>query len=265
VIKAVTINLWNKQGPWPRRLELLRRGLAALDPDVVGLQEVLRLPGAGLDQAEELAAPLEMASAYAPAWPIAGGPLLMGNALLSRWPILEQQSFALPVDDPADDGRTLLYALLDAPGGRLPVYVTHLSWQFHLSHLRARQVRCIDDRARETLGRGTLPPILMGDFNAEPDSDEIRFLRGLGALGGRGTYWADCFGIAGQGPGATFSRRNPYAADLVEPERRIDYVFVRGPDKHKRGEPRAARLVLDAPDADGVWPSDHFGVYAEIA
>jgi endonuclease/exonuclease/phosphatase family metal-dependent hydrolase len=264
VISVVTINIWNKQGPWPRRLEILRRQLAALDPDLIALQEVMHLPGAGANQAEELAQPLDFRVAYATAWPIAGGPLELGNALLSRWPILEQRTFTLPVERSGEEGRSLLYALVDAPAGRLPVYVTHLSWQFHVSHVRAQQVRAVDDAVRETAGAGVLPPILMGDFNAEPESDEIRFLRGLTALGGRGTYWADCFALAGRGPGATYSRQNPYAADLREPERRIDYVFVRGPDKHKRGEPLAARVVLTEPEGE-VWPSDHFGVHAEIS
>ena len=31
----------------------------------------------------------------------------------------------------------------------------------------------------------------------------------------------------------------------------------------RRGEPLASRVVLDEP-RDGVWPSDHFGVYAEL-
>ena len=262
MIRAVTINIWNRQGPWPERLALLRRRLRELDPDIVGLQEVLHLPGSPPDQAEEIAAPLELASVYGPAWLIAGGPLAFGNALLSRWPILEHANLPLPVDEP-HESRAVLHALLDTPKGRLRVFVTHLSWQFHVAHLRARQVRAIDDAVHALVGRDELPPILMGDFNAEPDSDEIRFLRGLTALGGRGTYWADCFHIAGQGPGDTYTRANPYAADLREPARRIDYIFVRGPDKQKRGEPLAARVVLDTPE-DDIWPSDHFGVLAEI-
>jgi hypothetical protein len=39
--------------------------------------------------------------------------------------------------------------------------------------------------------------------------------------------------------------------------------MVRGPDRHLRGEPISSRLVLDQ-QVDGVWPSDHFGVCAEI-
>jgi endonuclease/exonuclease/phosphatase family metal-dependent hydrolase len=263
MIRVVTLNIWNRQGPWGRRLALIREGLAALGPDLVGLQEVLCLPGAGPHQAEEIAAATGHHVVYGEAWKVMGGPLSFGNALLSRWPILEHQVIDLPIDDGAE-GRAMIYAVCDAPGGRLPVYVTHLSWELHQAHSRARQVRAIDDHAQAHLEKGMLPAILMGDLNAEPDSDEMRFLRGLTALGGRGTYWADCFGLVGQGPGYTFARDNGFAAELGEPSRRIDYVFVRGPDRAHRGEPLAARVVLEQP-REGVWPSDHYGVYAEIS
>ncbi|HEX2686902.1 MAG TPA: hypothetical protein VHN14_09800 [Kofleriaceae bacterium] len=58
-------------------------------------------------------------------------------------------------------------------------------------------------------------------------------------------------------------RLNPYALRAPEPSNRIDYIFVRGPDAHLRGEPIAARLALDQPAGD-VWPSDHFAVVADI-
>ena len=97
-----------------------------------------------------------------------------------------------------------------------------------------------------------------------PDADEVRFLRGLTALGGKSTYFADCFGLTGEGPGVTFSAKtNPFAADTHEPERRIDYVFVRGPDAQVRGKPVSARVCFDTPH-EGVYPSDHYGVVAEI-
>ena len=105
--------------------------------------------------------------------------------------------------------------------------------------------------------------MLVGNFNAEPAADEVRYLKGLCSLGGRSVYFADTFGIVGRGDGVTFTNRNPFASDLREPDRRIDYIFVRGPDKQLRGEPLTARVVCTQPEGD-VFPSDHFGVYAEI-
>ena len=126
-------------------------------------------------------------------------------------------------------------------------------------------MRFIVDAVSAHAPRSGFPPLLLGDMNAEPDADEIRFLRGLTRLGGRSTYFADCFGIVGDGSkGATYARRNPFAAPLREPDRRIDYIFVRGPDEGGRGEPLTASLCLDEA-IDGVFPSDHFGVVATIS
>jgi endonuclease/exonuclease/phosphatase family metal-dependent hydrolase len=108
----------------------------------------------------------------------------------------------------------------------------------------------------------------MGDFNANPDSDEIRFMVGLTPLGGDCVYFEDAWAVTagaapGAGPGYTYDRQNAYALRSREPSRRIDYVFARGPDRHLRGEPLAAWVALDQPVGD-VWPSDHYAVVAEI-
>jgi endonuclease/exonuclease/phosphatase family metal-dependent hydrolase len=143
------------------------------------------------------------------------------------------------------------------------VFVTHLTVQFHLCHVRRDQVVALTDHVARLAPIGDPPPVVMGDFNAAPDSDEIRFLRGLTSIDGRSVYFADCWAVAADGPGYTYDRQNPYALRSHEPSSRIDYVFVRGPDAYLRGEPIAARLALDQP-TDGVWPSDHFAVVADI-
>ena len=56
ILRVVTLNIWNNQGPWPERLRLIRSELATLDAHLVGLQEVLRLePGGAPDQAQAIA------------------------------------------------------------------------------------------------------------------------------------------------------------------------------------------------------------------
>ena len=90
--------------------------------------------------------------------------------------------------------------------------------------------------------------------------------QGLTSLGQTSVYFADTFGITGAAgsPGSTFSRKNPFASVLREPDRRIDYVFVRGPDETGRGEPLDAQVCFDAPH-EGNFASDHFGVIATIS
>jgi endonuclease/exonuclease/phosphatase family metal-dependent hydrolase len=106
---------------------------------------------------------------------------------------------------------------------------------------------------------GEAPVILMGDFNALPSSQEIRYLRDAG--------FVDCWSRS-RFAGYTWDEVNnrniisfQRAEDEVLPPRRdrIDYVFVRG----NGIMPRSARLILNEPTF-GIHPSDHFGVYAEI-
>jgi endonuclease/exonuclease/phosphatase family metal-dependent hydrolase len=203
-----------------------------------------------------------------------GGGLMLGNGLLSRHPILDARGFALPGEE-SGETRCLVYALLQTPDGKLPVFVTHLNWKFHHGSVRVRQMHFIVERIDELAPEGDqaedrLPTVLLGDFNAEPDSDEIRFLRGLHTLEGRSVHFADSWIWAGDGsPGYTFDRKNGFALRSNEPPRRIDYVFVRGPDPALRCEPLRAQLAFTepatSPSGETVWPSDHYGLLAELA
>lgn len=250
-VRVATYNIWHDAGPWPRRLPLIRREIERVQPDVLGLQEVLRTlddgPATpGTCQALAIAAGTGYHVAYAPAAPRHGGPVWQGNAVLSRWPIREQRAFPLPGADVAEP-RTLLYALVEAPHGDLPVFVTHLAWEPQHGPLRQRQAAFIAEQV------AALAPaaVLLGDFNAEPDSAEMKTLIDAGFT----DAWTS------EAAGCTFDQANDYAREADEPSCRIDYVLAWGTTAAD------ARLVFTEPDRDGgttVWPSDHFGVLAEM-
>jgi endonuclease/exonuclease/phosphatase family metal-dependent hydrolase len=287
-VRIGTLNLWNRSGPWEHRLRLIRAEIGRLGLDVLGLQEVLRLTPAGTpadgciqlgsapqpgDQASEVGAGHFAAAVHGPAADLGGG-LSFGNAVLSRWPVLDHRVYELPGRE-SGETRSLLYAVLEHPIGRLPVFVTHLNWKLHQGAVRVEQVLFITERMKELCPIGPvagpdLPPVLLGDLNAEPESDEIRFLRGLATLRGRSVYFADAWVHGGDGSaGYTFHRENGFAARAHEPSRRIDYVFVRGPDRAFRGEPVKTAIAFHVPDRTGagegeVWPSDHFGVVTDL-
>jgi endonuclease/exonuclease/phosphatase family metal-dependent hydrolase len=260
-LRVLTLNIWNRQGPWEQRLPLIRAGIARLTPDIVGLQEVIEAEGR--TQADDIREGLGYEAAFGTAHDLGGG-VRFGNAVLSRWPIAGTRVFPLPTGE-TDERRSLLLAEIASPHGKIPFFVTHLNWRLHHGAVREQQVVAVAAHLKQAAPIRGLPLILVGDFNAEPDATEIRFLRGLHALGGASTYLADCFGLAGEGPGVTFdSTRNPFAAPTHEPPRRIDYVFVRGPDREARGKPLSARVVLDDV-VDGIAATDHFGVLAEVS
>ncbi|MFT3927532.1 MAG: endonuclease/exonuclease/phosphatase family protein [Myxococcales bacterium] len=265
-LRALTLNIWHREAPWERRREIIRKGFAELDPDFIGLQEVLELDLGGnrTSQAQELIEGTPYQYVFGCAQMMMPG-LEFGNAVLSKHPILASETLRLPGEE-SGETRCVVYARLGTPFGEVPVFVTHLNWKLHQGSVRVRQVKrlveLIEERA--PVGKG-FPPVLMGDFNAEPESDEIRWLRGHATLEGRSVYFADAWVYGGDGsPGYTFDRRNPYAARAHEPPRRLDYIFVRGPDSQWNGEPLSTRLVLDAPE-EGVWASDHFGLLSEIS
>ena len=205
--------------------------------------------------------------------------LRWGPAILSRWPVDAHRTFRLPLAaDPSHMVRIAPWMLLHARIGDLDVFATHLAAApTDLLH-RQRQVLAIDEHVRAVRGdrdvqrprerRDGMPAILCGDFNAEPDSDEIRFLCGLTSLDGRVTFWQDAWRCAGDGgPGHTQDwRTHPIAAGLNVHRKRIDYVFV-GDAFVRRGNAGrvlSARVVCDEP-ITGIQASDHMGLLAEIA
>jgi endonuclease/exonuclease/phosphatase family metal-dependent hydrolase len=158
----------------------------------------------------------------------------------------------------------------DGPYGPIGFTCTHLHWQLNHGHVREEQVALLAERAWKRRPQNGFPPIIVGDFNAEPDSDEIRFMKGLHSLHGESVAFLDAWDVAGdhslpgeEARGITWSNRNPYARVECEPRRRIDYIFVGLPGRAALGEVESCRVVCNEPEG-GVWPTDHFGVFAEL-
>ncbi|MEE2677424.1 MAG: endonuclease/exonuclease/phosphatase family protein [Myxococcota bacterium] len=266
MLRVLTLNLWNTSGGWAERSECIREWLDRLSPDVIGFQEAVAQPGR--DQVAELmdgrGYHLDFVAA-SPFWEEDREEEVgvVGNALASRFPILERAELRLP---DAGDGelRAVLSVTLEAPWGPTAVTVTHLNWKLDHGWVRERQVAELCDFVRARAPRKGFPPLMLGDFNAEPDSAEIRYVQGLQSAGGRSVCFLDAWRTAGDGgAGFTWSNDNPHAARDREPDRRIDYVFAGLPQRNGLGQFLACRVVCHE-ERDGVWPSDHFGVYAEL-
>ena len=279
-LRLVTLNLWGTEPPLERRLALADRQLAALDADVIALQEVK--PHGDATTAHALAARRGDHVLYVPAlqWDDgAFGPGSRGGeeglALVSRWPMLARRARRLPEVRPTE-ARLLLSAQLATPAGPIWVHTTHLHYRLDDGAARAAQMIAIDETIRRC-GRGNddPPQLLCGDFNATPDSDEVRFLRGLTSLAGRRTHFQDAWrrchdepGRAG-GPadGITWSADNAHTRPLrsLDLDRRIDYVFVTTRKKDGRGTVHDCRVVLTERDgADAICASDHYAVCADV-
>jgi len=197
-----------------------------------------------------------------------------GLGILARTPLLEHRVLALPDPHPAD-ARILLSGRVHTIGGPIWVHTTHLHYRLDDGVAREHQVTAIDHAVRAHRDNDAPPQILCGDFNATPDSDEIRFLRGLTTLDHRRTHFQDAWlrmhreAQAGDGPaeGITWSSENQLTRPLrsLDLDRRIDYVFVTTRKKDGRGTVHDCRVVLRERDGDdGICASDHYAVCADI-
>ena len=137
-MRILSWNLWWRYGPWEQRREAIAAMLAEARPDLCGLQEVWGAPGENL--AAELAGRLGMHWCWAEAAKGREG-LSIGNAILSRWPIAAQAEVTLPAGGLAGEARVAVHARIDAPGGALPLFTTHLTYGVGRSQVRTEQVR----------------------------------------------------------------------------------------------------------------------------
>ncbi|MGH9024540.1 MAG: endonuclease/exonuclease/phosphatase family protein [Acidimicrobiia bacterium] len=258
-LRVLTWNLWWRFGPWEARQPAILATLRRVDADVVALQETW--DDATSSQVRDLAEALGYHHAFGTGF--AGFPETFGNAVLSRWPIGNTETRPLEAVEGLDELRVVLRAEIDGPRGPFDVYSTHTNWRLDQSHVRQRQVRGICELVKERQDELTLPPILCGDFNADPDADEIRLLTGKAAIPVPKLVFIDAWQAAGDGPGFTWSNVNPFAAEGLEPDRRLDYVFVGYPRPGGAGHVVSARI--EGVDAfDGINPSDHYAMCAEL-
>jgi endonuclease/exonuclease/phosphatase family metal-dependent hydrolase len=158
-------------------LERTARVIRASGADVAGLQEVDRNfaeRSNWTDQAAGLAGLLDWHVAYganidlspsAPSRPR----IQFGNAVLSRYPIARWENTPL-FRSPGEEQRGLLHAEVDVPGLPLHVYVTHLDAFSETD--RVQQAQQVADLVGENS-----PAVLLGDFNAGPETPEIGRLR----------------------------------------------------------------------------------------
>ncbi|MCK4713723.1 MAG: endonuclease/exonuclease/phosphatase family protein [Marinosulfonomonas sp.] len=258
-LRVVSWNVWWQFGPWKERAPAILQTLRDLDADVIGLQEVWGDEATNF--AAELAAELGYHHVYAPGAILNG--VRMGNAILSRWPIARHEIISLYDQKNAEEMRVAIYADIDGPRGKIPMFCTHLNWQQPHSHIRQRQVSDLVNFVNQTRP-WKFPPVICGDFNADPQSEEIRMMTGQTTCPVDNLVFHDSWDFSQQrGVGYTWDNSNPHVAETFEPDRRIDYIFVGWPQPDGFGHVADCQIVGNQP-VDGVWPSDHFALLAEL-
>jgi len=242
-LHVATLNILNLADRWPERLPLILADMAALQPDLLGLQEVVYV----MQQDRIIGS--AGAGSYAAVRGWAGRPEY-GNSMLVREGLVATE--VERVDLGRD--RSAIRALIALPGGaRVLFVVTHLHHVPDDAAARDEQVaRLIDWLAGAPEANAR---IVVGDFNADPG--EPGYARMVDA-GYRSAFAA----ANGSEPDVTWpSGLDAPAVDTDGPPGCLDYIWVRGAITVE-----SCRLVFDRPAVGdpGLYPSDHLGLAARL-
>ncbi|HLX34923.1 MAG TPA: endonuclease/exonuclease/phosphatase family protein [Candidatus Limnocylindrales bacterium] len=242
-LTVATLNLRNLADRWWERAPLVFSDMAALQPDILGLQEVVyplqqdRLVGAA------------GAGSYTALRGWAGRPEY-GNAVLVREPL----GAARPTRLDLDHSRSALRVRIAADGApALTFVVTHLHHTVPDEAIRAAQaealVAWLADLAEPA------PVVVVGDFNAEPVEPAYAAMT-------RGGFRSAHRLANGEEPAVTWpSGIQAPGMDTDGDPGCLDYIWVRGAI-----EVHSCRLAFDRPAVDDptLYPSDHLGLVATI-
>jgi endonuclease/exonuclease/phosphatase family metal-dependent hydrolase len=212
-VTVVTFNIHSGFGRDGLQLAEIAGEIAAVEPDVVLLQEVdqNRLRSRFVDEAAYLATLLGMEHVFASNVERdglrAGDPVSdYGTAVLTRLRI-ESWTHTLLPNRPGRQQRGLQHLELRLGGRPISIYNTHLD---HTTpSLRQDQMRL----ARDIIGVDGDPVIFGGDFNATPGSAALRL-----ALDPGHTDLLDPWPLVGDGDGLTVPN--------YVPRRRVDYLLA---------------------------------------
>lgn len=209
-------------------MEAIAQVIEAQQPDVLALQEVSRgwLVNGSLDMATWLSQRLEMPYMYGPTvesqW---------GNALLTRYPVLDWGTVDLPPRDLLLT-RGFTWARLDVgEGNEILVINTHYHHPREDTPIRVQQSQVVLD-----FWAGRERTVFLGDLNTRPGEGPVRMLADAGL--------ADALDLAGVEPG--------YTTPPADPQQRIDYIWASGD------------LAVPEADVPRSLASDHLPVVAVV-
>jgi nocturnin len=245
-LTVATLNIRNLADRWWERAPILFADFAALQPDVIGLQEVVY----PLQQDRLIGAAGPGSYAAHRGW--AGRPEY-GNAILVKGPMTATSSARIDLGHNRSALRVrLAEGALDGSAG-LTFVVTHLHHIVPDEAVRAEQAEALVAWLADVAAPA--PLVVVGDFNAEPVEPTYRVMTEAG--------FASAHAVAnGREPDVTWpSGIQAPGMDTDGDPGCLDYIWVRGAISVE-----SCRLAFDRPAVDDatIYPSDHIGLVASI-
>ena len=218
-LSIFSLNLWNLNGDVAARMRTADDYVALRWPDLLCLQEVSPLPGVGRPQSDLVGTQIAgLARFYSSQtqW----DDREEGLSTLSRLPVLSFDSMILPVA-PGDRQRRIQIAAVDVSGKTVLVANTHLAFRHEQDPERIVQCETLLRHLEAAAARhGTDAIVLVGDFNATPESGAVATL--LRSELGLKDLFADTKERESQ---FTYVTDSPFTEQDAD-SRWIDYVFA---------------------------------------
>lgn len=244
--------------PWEMRLEMFRDVFDRHDPDLLGIQELTPL-------GDEVGLFLDRLSGHSAIYFAPDDGLSYPDAAIfyrrSRFSVIESGEYWLsPTPDvPNSSGfakpqlpRLVVWARLKDNAGDRELYfaTTHFD---NNTPSQAMSAPLVKERTKPFVG--TLPVMLVGDFNSKP---AVEAFQTLTTDAGDGFAFADTQPLAESW--STISNQDPAPSyDLAD---RIDHIFVAGDQTTWSVSRWQADLTVYPPN--DRYPSDHFPIVAEL-
>ncbi|MBI4395430.1 MAG: endonuclease/exonuclease/phosphatase family protein [Candidatus Omnitrophica bacterium] len=238
----MTLNTWGRYGPYKERWNFFLEELNRLHPDLICLQEVLD---------EELTERIKKylgfshtLSAYE-----------AGLVTISRFPFFAERvlKYCAASQIEKEDRRAVI-AGLEAKSNPFVIANTHLSWRPEDAKTRLLQI----NELLEELKKEKYPILLAGDFNDTQESETVREIK-------KRTYQNLLELADPTSPRVTWDNQNPFIQShrVKFPDREIDFLFG-DPEFLKMHPLRNCKIVFNRPNPNGIFPSDHYGIFARI-
>ena len=217
-LRVLTYNIHHGEGADGKLdLERIAKVILSEKPDLVALQEVDQTTKrtGGVDQIASLAELTSLHCAYGKAMDFQGGGY--GVAMLSRWPLQETVTHALPIAVGVEPRAVLSATVqLGENGPKIQFLVSHVD---HRANPTQRTIQIAKIRELFPPKPDAIPALLAGDLNATPESSVIKGLL---------DDWSD-----------TAAGQHFFSIPSGRPTSKIDYILFRPATRWRTVETRA--------------------------
>lgn len=193
----ITIGSWNIWVYGTRDFKSIASFIKENNIDIIGIQEaaIYHDKNEPINSAEEIAKELNYQYVFYPSVDARPKkPWILGNAIISRFPIIESSFYNLNPDDQKYDGkaqteqRTLIYSKIQLNENFLNFFTTHLQFSIGLNTTDVRIAQA--EKIVSIVNQYNSSIILTGDFNSTSTNEEIKTIeKRLTKLGSNKPTW----------------------------------------------------------------------------